>query len=406
MEKSKYMYIFAVLRLVVLFTFTLSTSSCKNAEDAKQGGVADIHATGTEDGVVTSTPMPTVTVAPTATMVPTATPTPTPTPIPIYMPEVVYSGLPEGMTRSSLTGEWIDEAAAMVRPFAVIFNNLGIASPHSGIGDADILYEALVEAGITRLLGIYGSILPDSQTASRLGSIRSSRHYFASIASEYDAIYVHYGGTSYSDRKIKSLALDEIDGMKGYGVNSFYRDKAIKAPHNAFASLDGILKGMERGKMRTELEEGYNTHFGFYGSDVTLSDGVYVSKVVLPFSSGMQPYLIYDEEGMDYTRYQFNKVHTDYNTGEALRFKNVIIQFVREWDIDKNGYQTMELEDVAGEGYYMTNGKMVPITWYKNEKDRFMKYYGMDGNELVINVGKTYIAVFPNHRADRITVEE
>ena len=37
-------------------------------------------------------------------------------------------------------------------------------------------------------------------------------------------------------------------------------------------------------------------------------------------------------------------MHTDYNTGEQLAFKNVIIQFVKEWNIDKNGYQTMEIE--------------------------------------------------------------
>ena len=55
------------------------------------------------------------------------------------------------------------------------------------------------------------------------------------------------------------------------------------------------------------------------------------------------------------------------NTDKQLTFKNIIVQFVKEWNIDKNGYQTMDLENAQGTGYYITNGKMEPITWKKNE---------------------------------------
>lgn len=331
------------------------------------------------------------------------TPALSPTPEPTIEPEPIDEH--PGMVRSILTGEWILEEDVLIRPFAVMFNNINVASPQSGIGDADILYEALVEAGITRLMGVYGKLDPDSPASVRLGSIRSARHYFASIASEYDAIYVHFGGTTYADKKIKKLSIDSISGTSGYGVDSFYRDKSIKAPHNAFANLAGINKGIERGKMRTQLKEDYTTHFSFYDEEMVFDEGTDVGKIVIPFSSSMQPYFLYNEDEMNYTRYQFDKVHIDYNTSVDLKYKNIIIQFVEQRDIDKNGYQTMDFEDAEGSGYYITNGKMVSITWKKNENKYFMKYYDKEGNELMINTGKTYIAVFPSKRSEKITIE-
>ncbi len=333
----------------------------------------------------------------TPTRIPTLSPTPTLTPTP--------DPTPEGMEKSVLTGEWIPKEVANRRPYAVMLNNIKVASPQSGTQDADILYEILVEAGITRLMAIYQTIDPESKTAKRLGSVRSARHYFASIASEYDAIFVHFGQTTYATKKMDKLKMDRVNGLTGYGVSSFYRDKSIKAPHNAFASLSGIEKAVEKAKYRTERKEGYTGQFTFYNEEQTLQNGQTANQVTLPFSSGMQPYLVYDPETRLYTRYQFGKVHVDYNTDQALKFKNIIIQIVKQWDIDKNGYQTMDLENTSGEGYYITNGTAIPIKWTKKESSYFMRYYDEKQEVLTINPGKTYIAVFPDFRASKIEFE-
>ncbi|MDE7326442.1 MAG: DUF3048 domain-containing protein [Lachnospiraceae bacterium] len=334
--------------------------------------------------------------APSTTTTPTPLPSPTPTPDP-YM----------GKKQSMLTGEWIDKEQVEQRPYAVMLNNIKVASPQSGIGQADIVYEALTEAGITRFLALFSSIGKDTPAADRLGSVRSARHYFVSFADEYDAIFVHFGETTYATKKMKKLGIDHITGMYGAGVASFYRDKSIKAPHNAFASLEGILTALERAGIRTEYEEGYEAHFRFYAEDTDLMAGeesLAADGITLGFSAYTSPYFTYDKETKLYTRYQFGGVHTDYNTGGELKFKNLIIQFVDEWNIDKNGYQTMDIEDAKGTGYYLTNGICVSVTWVKKESTRFMRYYGTDGEELTINPGKTYIAVFPQNREKYITI--
>ncbi|NLP35659.1 MAG: DUF3048 domain-containing protein [Clostridiales bacterium] len=318
-------------------------------------------------------------------------PTDTPTP-----PEESH----EGEVRSTLTGLWVPEEVARKRPYAIQFSNFKTVSNQWGIGQADIVYEALVEGGITRLLAI-----GENYSGDRLGSVRSSRHYFASIADEYDSIYIHYGKTKYAVAKLKELGIDNLDGETGIGTTVFYRDKSMKAPHNAFASIDGILAGIKKKGYDTEHPKDYEAHYKFYQEDTNLKSDTKANKITIGFSNYTSPYLEYNTEDKLYYRYQFGGPHKDANTGEQLNFKNIIIQFVREWDIDKNDYQTMDLEDASGSGYYISNGMKVDITWKKNEASKWMRYYDASGEELTMNPGKTFIALFPDDRVKDVKIE-
>lgn len=307
----------------------------------------------------------------------------------------------EGEMRSYLSGLWVSKEIGTKRPIAYQFNNFKTVSNQSGIGQADIVYECLVEGGITRLLGV-----GENYSGDRFGSTRSARHYFVSIADEYDAIYIHYGKTKYATAKMKELGIDHIDGSEGIGSVVFYRDKTIKAPHNAFASLKGIMDGIEKKGFRTEYKAGYVSHFTFFGEDTDLSAGTNeANKVSLHFSGYTTPYFEYNATDKLYYRFQYGAKHKDSLTGEQLAFKNIIIQFVKEWNIDKNGYQTMDIKDASGRGFYITNGKVELITWKKKEADRWMRYYNEAGEELTINPGKTYIAFFPQDRTADVTVK-
>lgn len=307
----------------------------------------------------------------------------------------------EGEMRSTLTGLWVPEEVGKKRPFAVQFSNFKTVSNQWGIGQADIVYEAIVEGGITRLLAI-----GENYSGDRLGSIRSSRHYFVSLADEYDAIYIHYGKTKYARAKLAEVGIDNLDGETGIGTTVFYRDKSMKAPHNAFASLDGIFAGIKKKGYDTEQPEAYEAHYQFFPEDTDLLSDTTANRVSIGFSGYTSPYLEYNAKDKRYYRYQFGGPHKDANTGEQLDFKNIIIQFVREWDIDKNDYQTMDLEDASGSGYYISNGKKVDITWKKKEASKWMRYYDASGEELTINPGKTFIALFPDDRVHDVKIED
>lgn len=347
-----------------------------------------------QGNAVTTTPTPSTALAtPSPTETPTATPTPTEAPTPTPEPEDV---IPEGMVKSPLTGLWIPEDTAMYRPYAVMINNIKVASPQSGLSAADILYEVLVEYGITRFMAVFEAQDAMADTTARIGSIRSARHYYVNLANELDAIYVHFGGTSYAYDEIKADQVENVDGIKGMlASQAFSRDNKIKAPHNVFLDFSLMLNSVFNSSLRTELDESRNKFFNFYEQDTTPENGQTANKVTIQFSSSVRPYLVYDAQTGEYTRYQFDVLHKDINNDQPLTFKNIIVQFAKHTEIG-NAYLTIDLEGEEGDGYYITNGVAVPIVWKRNETAKECHYYDLSGNELFINVGKTYIAVYPD----------
>lgn len=400
--------------IVIAVIIIIITQSGKRGNTSVSEENPDIS--GQVTGTVTEAPV----ISPEPSPIPTekpVEPTPSPTPEPTPTPDPH-----EGQSRSLLTGEWIPDDIYALRPYCVMLNNIAVANPQSGVGDAVILYEALAEAGITRLMGVFEGLNEESSCAQRIGSVRSARHYFASFADEYDGIFVHYGETTYATKKIKKLNLDHLEGTYGIGGTVFYRDKDIAAPHNAFASVAGIKAGIAKLNIRETHNPNYTgNHFTFNNTALypKSDDPVFnedgrpaphiaaadACSVILPYSSYTSPYFIYDSNSHLYTRYQFNDVHIDYNTSEPLRFTNIIIQIVHEFNKDDNGYQTMELANASGHGYYISMGECIEITWVKNEKDKFMMYYGPDGDILSINPGKTFISVFPDFKENKLSIE-
>lgn len=400
--------------LRVMFAFALifvicivSVSCKKNSDDTATREIP-------MDQEVSSTPTP----APTATPSPTATPIPTPTPEPTPTPNLHI-----GEVRSELTGLWVKEEVAKARPWSFTLNNIVMANPQSGIGEASIVYEALAEGGITRFLGIFEGLDENSACAERIGSVRSARHYFVSFAREWDALFIHFGGAYYAYDKLEELGYDDMDCMSGAGVSCYYRDKEISAPHNAFCTVARVNKCLANGKYRLEHKSDFKqNHFVFNDealypltNDPVFDDkgdaAVYpatkvnASKITLYYRKSFQPYMTYNPETHMYNRYQFGDIHIDYNTQEPLEFTNIIIQIVKEWDKDHNGYQDMDIVDATGKGYYISMGQCVPITWKKVESTNFMSYYDEKGNVLSINPGKTFISIYPDFREDKLVIE-
>ncbi|MDD6208822.1 MAG: DUF3048 domain-containing protein [Clostridiales bacterium] len=307
--------------------------------------------------------------------------------------------LHEGEFQSTISGLWLPEKLEGKRPYAIMINNIEVASRNqSGTSQASIIYEAVVEGGITRMMGIYEDFDSD-----RIGSTRSARHYFVSFADEYDAIYCHYGQTKYALKKISELGVDNLSGLSSEGETVYYRDNSLKAPHNAFASYDGIKKGTKLKGYRTKLRKNVTTHYKFYEEDTDLDGEIQADKVTLKFSGYTSPYFSYNKKKKLYYRYEFDKKHVDTQTGKQLKFKNLIIQYVNEWTLDDKGYQTMDIENSSGKGYYITNGTATKITWEKNEKKKSMHYRTEDGKLLTVNPGKTYIAIFPDRSSSEVT---
>ena len=128
-------------------------------------------------------------------------------------------------------------------------------------------------------------------------------------------------------------------------------------------------------------------------------------KVYLTFNDYSHPYFEYNKKDGLYYRWQYNNKHIDDLTGEQLAYDNIIVQFAQYSDIDRNGYQDVNLVS-SGKGYYITKGKYIPITWSKSSKSDMTVFYTKDGEELKVNPGKTWISLFPSKNKDKVTFEK
>lgn len=331
-----------------------------------------------------------------STSAPAVTEAPTPVPTPTIDPHL-------NDVRSSITGEWVSKKTEKKRPYAVMINNIEYAFLHQkGTSKADIIYEALAEGGITRMLAIY----QDPSRVKEIGSVRSARHYYVQFAKEWNAIYCHFGHTKYATAKIEELQMNNLSGLSGIGNTVYERDYSISAPHNVYTSGKKLKKGANI--LNYSLKQDSDKvakHFNFYEEDTDLNGKKKANNVTLPFSNYSTCVLKYNKKKKTYNKFEYDQKHMDTYYKKQLSFKNVILQFVDESNIDHNGYQTMDLSNSSGEGYYITNGKLTKITWKRNELENTMVYKNKYGNTLKINPGKTYIAVYPNSRKEFISIK-
>ena len=277
------------------------------------------------------------------------------------------------------------------RPYAVMINNIGTARPlQSGLQDAYIIYEMIVEGGLTRYLALFLD-----QTTERIGSIRSARHYYLDYALENDAIYVHHGQNPQAASDFTSLNVDRVvvDNSK-----TGWRDKSlnVSSEHTLFTSIEKLNNGL-KGK-RTERNK--DLLLNYSASEINISeknDATTANKVSITYSQSITSSYEYDAENKVYKRFVNGKSHKDYVTEKQYTFKNIIAYSVKNYTLDdaeNKGRQGIE-NIGSGEGYFITNGYAIPITWEKTSREAQTIYKYLNGDEIKVNDGNTFIQIFP-----------
>ena len=145
-----------------------------------------------------------------------------------------------------------------------------------------------------------------------------------------------------------------------------------------------------------DYSESHEQVFSFNEEEKELESSQTANTIHVNFSSYSKPYFVYDETKKLYNRYEYDAPQIDELAEEGdnvLNFKNVIIQ-ISAYECINPENDLQELTQVGeGNGYYCTNGKAVPITWKKSSNNSITKYYTEDGEELLLNPGKTWISI-------------
>ncbi len=281
------------------------------------------------------------------------------------------------------------------RPIAVMIDNHIDAMPQAGLSKAYIVYEMIVEGGETRLMEIFKSTEVNQIDLEKIGPIRSARHYFLDYALEHDAIYVHFGWSPQAQSDIPKLGVDNIHGIYE-SEKDFWRDKGKYAPHNAVTSTAVIKKLAE--KKGYSLTSDKESVLNYTAEEVNLEgDSVKADTVTIPYSYNNTVKYEYDPETKNYIRYSRNKKQVDWLNNEEVRVKNIIITKCKNTtlnDGENKGRQTLSNIGTL-DGYYITNGRAIEITCEKSARDAQTVYKDLEGNEIQVNDGNTFVQICP-----------
>ena len=304
--------------------------------------------------------------------------------------EVVNNG-EENKNTIVAEAETVDIFKGNSRPIAVMIDNNVNARPQAGLNDAYMVYEIIVEGGESRLMALFKDAKLDV-----IGPVRSARHYFLDYALENDAIYVHFGESPQAQSDIGTYNVNNIDGIKEDGT-TFWRVKDKKAPHNAVTSMDNILKSAQKKDYRTTSSK--ESILNYVPEEVNLEEGQVANNVTIPYSQSNIVKWSYDEVNKKYKRASKTEQQKDWTTGENIMAKNIIIEFIANTDLidgENKGRQTMNTTGIK-DGYYITNGKAVPIKCEKISRNSQTVYKDLEGNEIKVNDGNTFVQICPTN---------
>ena len=275
--------------------------------------------------------------------------------------------------------------AGNTRPIAFMIDNNINAMPQAGLQQADLIYEMIVEGGETRLM-----IVMKDKDVSKVGPLRSSRHNFLDYALENDAIYVHYGWSPLARSDISEMSVNNINGIYE-SASSFWRDSSRYSPHNAVTSTANVLKIAQRKEYKTTTKK--DTVLNYVVDEVNLENGKVADSVTIPYSENNTVKYTYDSENKVYTRYsRGKKIFTFRKKINLAKLK--IISFAYNTSIDSYGRQNIDNVKTL-DGYYITNGKAIPIKCEKKSRSSQTIYKDLEGKEIDVNDGKTFIQICP-----------
>ena len=290
----------------------------------------------------------------------------------------------------------IIDTTSKSRPYGVVINNYPSAvKVQSGLDKAYMIYEMPIEGGMTRSLAFFRDV-----NDAKIGTIRSARQNYLDYIYEHDAIFVMFGWNYVAKGE---LLKSKIDYMEGNTSDSkpFWREKheGLAYEHRVYTNMSNIIDyAVNNKKFRTTTD--VMPPLNYSEKEVELKDredAKEANVIDIYYSNSYYITYKYNEETKRYDRYFKGNPHVDYFTKKQYDCKNVIITFIT-WGTksgtDKAGNNYLDLNNTGtGEGYYITNGYAIPITWQKDTRSSKTIYRYKDGTELDINDGNTWVMI-------------
>ncbi len=402
----------AVAICLVLLALGLAIAACQSSEPPNAAAEAGRTARPADAKLPalptnTHTPPPSPTAVPSFTPTvepPTSTPTETATAVPT-LSVGVYPTL--GPDMCPLTGLPVSDLALLERrPLAIKVQNAAISRPQYGLPQADMVYEHLSEAGITRFTGIYLC-----QDVEKIGSTRSARFIDLEIPAMYKSLMAFSGTSAGLYPLFLNADFYDREFCYGWGLHSegFYRDQELRKTgipieHTLFADPNKIWD------IATEL--GINEGQELRGMDFASEppeEGEPATQIQIPYPSrDMVVEYRYDPASESYLRWQAGVPHVDAASGDQLSVDNVVVAYATHVDTDiyedepRRNHPSVQIQ-LWGTGPVVVfrDGQAFEGLWARPKRDDLLVFRDPTGQmPIPLKPGNTWIQLvpLPGHR--------
>ena len=291
-------------------------------------------------------------------------------------------------TVAALTGETI-EAGSLSRPaLAGKIDNHPSARPQVGLDEADIVFEELVEGGLTRYIAVWHSSLP-----AEIGPVRSVRPMDPEIVSPFGGIFAYSGGqVRFIQMMQEAPVYNAIHGQPDT-EETFYRTSAKVAPHNVLVKAPELVDQ----HLNLPAPERQFAYAPSVEESTAVVAGSPVTSMNPRFSGFSSPTWEWDGTQGTFLRFQTNGAADSASSGNQIFATNVVVLQV---GIDVvEDIPTTRLVN-QGKGWVATGGSILEINWFKATPESPIILTTDDGEEVRLGVGNTWIELIPNDSSD------
>ncbi len=280
------------------------------------------------------------------------------------------------VTRAPLTGRPDPTGATRSHPaLAVKIENTPEARPQAGLDDADVVYEEVVEGGITRFWALFDSRIP-----SDVGPVRSVRALDPAIVAPLHAVVAYSGGTAANVAALRAATSTWVDETTAGAA--FYRTRDRLAPHNLYAHARLLLA---RGP------SGAPPPLFTYQPAGTNPTGTPVRAVTIGFAPPYDVTYTYDPTTRTWVR-SYQGVPHRAASGQVLAPTNVIVQFV---DYTDAGGATLVGDQPTQTAWILTGGRLIEGHWSKPSAPTPTRFTDHTGAPIELRPGSTWVELLP-----------
>lgn len=289
------------------------------------------------------------------------------------------------------------------RPMAVMINNHAEARPQKGLSQADLIYEAVAEGGISRFLAIFHSKIPQT-----VGPVRSARVYYIDWAKEYDAWYAHWGHAQGNNEanafaRMQSIFVSSIESGKACEYDESLVDRAIE--HTLYCEPETLYEVAY--ELYSDQPKAFRsiTPWEFKDERIVPGSTDVASNISFNFWD-LPEYSVewkYNTQTNLYERYQDNQQQIDALNNQPLTGANIIVAFMQERQLNDEK-QHLIYEDIGtGDALVFLDGRVEEAEWKRLAyADRTIFTSKATGEEIKFNRGQVWVEVVPDRNEDAV----